>query len=195
VWRRWRLAAALVLVVPLKLVLERVAKQLVQRQRPGTTVPDAILRGVPHHGLSFTSGHAIITFAIAGLLVLVLPRRWGVVAFVLATCNGLARVFLGAHNPLDVVGGAAIGLAIAAVLDIVLDVARDRGRRPGRTPARGKTGPPEEPVTRATAQLLDHSPAAHVRRPRVEGHCRIAGGAQECYRWYCIRGCPLARGP
>jgi len=38
-------------------------------------------------------------------------------------------VFLGAHNPLDVVGGAAIGLAIAAVLDLVLDVARDRGRR------------------------------------------------------------------
>ena len=58
VWRRWRLAAALVLVVPLKLVLERVAKQLVQRQRPGTTVPGAILRGVPHHGLSFTSGHS-----------------------------------------------------------------------------------------------------------------------------------------
>jgi hypothetical protein len=52
VWRRWRLAAALVLVVPLKLALERVAKLLVQRQRPGTTVPDAILRGVPHGGLS-----------------------------------------------------------------------------------------------------------------------------------------------
>ena len=133
-WRRWRLAAALVLVVPFKLALERVAKLLVQRQRPGTTVPDAILRGVPHHGLSFTSGHAIITFAIAGLLVLVLPRRWGVVAFVLATCNGVARVYLGAHNPLDVVGGAAIGLAIAAVLDMILDVARDRrGGPPGRS--------------------------------------------------------------
>ena len=127
-WRRWRLAAALVLVVPCKLALEQVAKQLVQRQRPGTTVPDAILRGVPHSGLSFTSGHAIITFAIAGLLVLVLPRRWGILAFVLAACNGLARVYLGAHNPLDVVGGAAIGLAIAAVLDMILDVARDRGR-------------------------------------------------------------------
>lgn len=133
-WRRWRLAAALVLVVPLKLVLERVAKQLVQRQRPGTTVPDAILRGVPHGGLSFTSGHAIITFAIAGLLVLVLSPRWGVVAFVLATCNGVARVYLGAHNPLDVVGGAAIGLAIAAVLDMILDVARSRGERaPGQS--------------------------------------------------------------
>jgi membrane-associated phospholipid phosphatase len=92
-------------------------------------VPDAILRGVPHGGLSFVSGHAIITFAIAGLLALVLPRRWAVVAFVLATLNAVARVYLGAHNPLDVVGGAAIGLAIAAVIDLVLDVARDRGAR------------------------------------------------------------------
>jgi membrane-associated phospholipid phosphatase len=142
-WQRWRLAAALVLVVPCKLGLEQVAKLLVQRQRPGTTVPDAILRGVPHGGLSFTSGHAIITFAIAGLLVLVLPRRWGVLAIVLAVCNAVARVYLGAHNPLDVVGGAAIGLIIAAVLDMILDVARDRGAaRQGSATRRGWIGPP-----------------------------------------------------
>jgi membrane-associated phospholipid phosphatase len=137
-FRRWRLAAALVLVVPLKLGLERVVKLLVQRERPGTTVPDAILRGVNTGGLSFVSGHAIITFAIAGLLLLVLPRRWGVAAFVLATCNAIARVYLGAHNPLDVVGGAAVGLAIAAALDLLLNVAGDRaGDTPGRvSPAR-----------------------------------------------------------
>jgi undecaprenyl-diphosphatase len=137
-FRRWRLAAALVLVVPCKLGAERVVKLLVQRQRPGTTVPDAILRGVHPAGLSFVSGHAIITFAIAGLLALVLPRRWAVVAFVLATLNAVARVYLGAHNPLDVVGGAAVGLAIAAVLDLVLDVGRDRGgSRPGQAAATG----------------------------------------------------------
>jgi undecaprenyl-diphosphatase len=134
VFRRWRLAAALVLVVPLKLATERLVKWLVQRERPGTTVPDAVLRGVHPAGLSFVSGHAIITFAIAGLLALVLPRRWAVVAFVLAGLNAVARVYLGAHNPLDVVGGAAVGLAIAAALDLVLDVARDRGgSRPERT--------------------------------------------------------------
>ena len=36
-FRRWRLAAALVLVVPLKLATERVAKLLVERERPGAT--------------------------------------------------------------------------------------------------------------------------------------------------------------
>jgi membrane-associated phospholipid phosphatase len=139
VFRRWRLAAALVLVVPLKLATERLVKLLVQRERPGTTVADAILRGVHPAGLSFVSGHAIITFAIAGLLALVLPRRWAVVAFVLATLNGVARVYLGAHNPLDVVGGAAVGLAIAATLDLVLNVARDRGgSRRGRTASTGE---------------------------------------------------------
>jgi membrane-associated phospholipid phosphatase len=144
--RRWRLAVALVLVVPLKLAAEKVPKQLVQRERPGATVPDAILRGVPHNGLSFVSGHAIITFAVAGLLALVLPRRWAVVAFVLATLNAVARVYLGAHNPLDVVGGAAVGLGIAAVLDLLLDVGRDRrGSRGGRTaPARQDRGIPNE---------------------------------------------------
>jgi membrane-associated phospholipid phosphatase len=143
-FRRWRLAGALVLVVPLKLALERVVKLLVARERPGTTVPHAVLRGVHSAGLSFVSGHAIITFAIAGLLALVLPRRWGIVAFVLASLNAVARVYLGAHNPLDVVGGAVVGLAIAAALDLVLNVAGDRqSSRHGQPTRPGKTGPAE----------------------------------------------------
>jgi membrane-associated phospholipid phosphatase len=31
----------------------------------------------------------------------VLPCRWAIVAFALAVLNAVARVYLGAHNPLD----------------------------------------------------------------------------------------------
>jgi undecaprenyl-diphosphatase len=35
---------------------------------------------------------------------------------------GIARVYLGAHNPLDVVGGIGLGLAIAGMWNLVLGV-------------------------------------------------------------------------
>jgi len=123
-FRKWRLAIALVIALPLKMLAERIAKHLVIRQRPGSTEPHFILRGVPAHGQSFTSGHAFVAFVIAGLLMFVLPKRWAIVALVGAALVCIARVYLGAHNPLDVVGGAALGMATAALLDIALDVGR-----------------------------------------------------------------------
>ena len=66
--------------------------------------------------------HAIISFGVATLLAPYLTRRWQIVAYVVATLNSIARVYLGAHNPLDVVGGAAIGVAIASVLNLVAGV-------------------------------------------------------------------------
>jgi undecaprenyl-diphosphatase len=147
VLRRWRLALALVLLVPLKLLVERgVLKQLVHRERPGTTIPDAVLRDVPSAGPSFPSGHAIIAFGIAVLLLPYLRRRWQVVALALAVLNSVARVYLGAHTPLDVVAGAAAGIAVAAVLQLVVGVrpgAAARGRPSGRrSPGTARGAPP-----------------------------------------------------
>ena len=78
---------ALIVFVPLKLIVEKaVVKQLVERERPGTTIcgaPDDLeptcgnFRGdVPLEGLSFVSGHAIIAWGVATLLWPVLPGRW-----------------------------------------------------------------------------------------------------------------------
>lgn len=121
--RTWWLAAALVALVPLKLAIEHdVLKALVQRERPGTTIPGAVLRDVPSAGESFPSGHAIIAFGIVALLLPYLRRRWQVLVVVLAVLNSVARIYLGGHAPLDVVGGAAAGLLVGALLNLAVGV-------------------------------------------------------------------------
>jgi membrane-associated phospholipid phosphatase len=118
VWRRrYRLAVALVVLVPLKLLAERaVLKMIIHRERPGSTVPGADLRDAAPTGLSFPSGHAIIAFGIATLLTPYLRRRGRIVVWTLAVLNNLSRMYLGAHNPLDVVCGAAVGVLLGCAL-------------------------------------------------------------------------------
>jgi len=132
-FRKWWLVAGLVLLVPLKLIVEKaVVKQLVERERPGTTIcgyPDDFdeicgnFRDVPLEGLSFVSGHAIIAWGVAALLWPVLPGRWRWLPIAIATLNAIARVYLGAHNPLDVIGGAAIGIALGALISLAVGAA------------------------------------------------------------------------
>lgn len=125
-FRRWRLAIALVLFIPIKLVVEKgIVKQLVERQRPATSICGldetcGNFRDVPLEGLSFVSGHAVIAWGVAMLLWTTLPGRWRLVPVAVALLNAVARVYLGAHNPLDVVGGGAIGIAIGAALALAL---------------------------------------------------------------------------
>jgi membrane-associated phospholipid phosphatase len=124
VLRRFHLALALVLLIPLKLLVEKVVvKQLVERQRPGTTICDgdvtcANFRDVPTEGLSYVSGHAVIAWAVATLLWPYLPGAWRWLPVGIAAANALARVYLGAHNPLDVIGGGAIGVLLGLTLGL-----------------------------------------------------------------------------
>jgi undecaprenyl-diphosphatase len=121
VLRRWYLVVAALLVYPLKLFVEKVVlKEIVYRARPGVTVPDAVLRHAPAAGPSFPSGHAIIAFAVAGILAPYLGRGWKIFAYGFAVAVAISRMYLGAHNPLDVLAGAAAGVMLAAVLNLVL---------------------------------------------------------------------------
>ena len=62
----------------------------------------------------FPSGHAQSTAALWSYLALQTRRRrlWLALAFVLLVLIALSRLYLGAHYPLDVIGGALIGYAL-----------------------------------------------------------------------------------
>ena len=126
--RRYRLAVAALLATVLKLVLERLVKSFVTRERPGTSVGrDIETRGDVHlDGASFVSGHAVLVTTLAGIITPYLPGRWKTAPWIVVALVAFARVYVGAHNPLDVVCGVGLGLVIAGGLNLALGVPKQR---------------------------------------------------------------------
>jgi membrane-associated phospholipid phosphatase len=115
-------AVGVVLAAVLKLVTERVLRHemrdyLAVRERPGTSQPGAILRGdVPSKGPSFPSGHVILVAAIGTVVAPTLPGTVVGGPLLLTLLVMLGRVYVGAHNPLDVTAGLGAGLLLGGVI-------------------------------------------------------------------------------
>lgn len=121
--RRFRLALALLAMTPAKLWLAQVIKDNVHRERPGALISDVTRRGdVSATGAAFVSGHAIVAFALATVVSPYLTRPWRFVCWGLAALVCLGRVYVGAHFPLDVMGGAAVGWALGSVANLVIGI-------------------------------------------------------------------------
>lgn len=116
--RRWQHLVPFVLVLPAKLGIEKaIVKQLVERERPFTSLgPEIHVRGPAFSGLSFPSGHSTTAFALAVLVTAFVPVKWRPVPILWAVIVGTARLYYGEHNVLDVVVGAALGIAFASIL-------------------------------------------------------------------------------
>jgi undecaprenyl-diphosphatase len=108
--RRRQVALFIVAVMIVEAVLNAGVKYLVDRDRPVFADPVAHAAGQ-----SFPSGHAFGAFVAFGLLVLLVPRRWKLVAGGIAALAVLlvsySRLALGVHYLSDVVGGWLLGAA------------------------------------------------------------------------------------
>lgn len=128
VTRRFRLAAGLVVGGLGAYGLAKLVKVVVERPRPAGLLDDVQVRGPEVAGYGFVSGHATVAVVVAALLLPYVGARLRWVLIVLAVLVGWARVYVGAHLPLDVVGGAAVAVAVAALVHIVLGRPRCRDR-------------------------------------------------------------------
>jgi membrane-associated phospholipid phosphatase len=130
-WRRFRLAAGLALSGLAVYLLDKVVKTAVPRHRPPQLLDGVHVHGGLATGDGFPSGHAAVAFALAIIAWLWFGPRIRWVFLALAILVGVARVFVGAHLPLDVVGGAGLGTAVGALVGLGLSVRRhgNRSRR------------------------------------------------------------------
>lgn len=120
--RRARPAVDVLVAGTLAWLTAHVVKDLVERGRPFDVITGVTVHGGAPDGFGFPSGHASVAFAIAGALAPWLPRRAQIAVFAAAALVAIARVVHGVHFPVDVIGGAGLGLVVAVVTRTVLDL-------------------------------------------------------------------------
>lgn len=117
--RRRRLPVDLVLAGAAAWVLAKVVKDLAHRGRPGVLLTDVVLRGVPDAGHGFVSGHAAVAAALATVASAHVSRGNRRLLWALVWGVAAARVYSGAHLPLDVLGGVALGWGLGAAVHLL----------------------------------------------------------------------------
>jgi membrane-associated phospholipid phosphatase len=119
IFRRWRLAFAILAAGTATYFLAKVVKGIVVRGRPSDLLDDVTIRGAAALGRGYVSGHAAVATLLVVLAWPYLRGRWRWVAVAIAVFVCLSRVYVAAHLPLDVLGGAALGLAVGGITRLV----------------------------------------------------------------------------
>ena len=118
--RRPQLAGRLVLAGGSAWILAKLVKRVVERERPAEYFADVVIRGAVQMGQGFPSGHAAVIAAMATVATPYLGRTGRILVWTLVALVALARVYTGAHLPLDVVAGVAVGFGLGCIINLVL---------------------------------------------------------------------------
>lgn len=108
------LAAGVVVWAGIKLV-----KPLVGRGRPQAVLDSVSVRGHSQTGLGYPSGHSAVALTLALAATGSARPVVRAIGVGVAAVTGVARMYVGAHLPLDVAGGLGIGLVCGRAANAV----------------------------------------------------------------------------
>jgi len=107
---RTRTGCAAALAGTVTWVAVKLIKTRIGRGRPADVLEGANVRGHAQTGLGYPSGHAAVAATLASITMPAPAAVQQVAAVAFGGVIGGTRMYVGAHLPLDVVGGVAIGV-------------------------------------------------------------------------------------
>jgi undecaprenyl-diphosphatase len=113
---RRRLAVSLLTSGTVAWLGAKAAKPLAGRARPERALGDVQVREGITGDLGWVSGHMAVATTLAYVTSEAVPRWARPALLAVAAITGTGRMYVGAHLPHDVVGGAGLGMMISALV-------------------------------------------------------------------------------
>lgn len=98
--------------------LTKLAKVLVDRDRPFYVLSGVVERASNSGILGFPSGHAAVAALLATVASPYMKKSWSRAAWIAAWTVALSRMYVGAHLPLDILAGLSLGWLFGSLLNL-----------------------------------------------------------------------------
>ena len=97
---------------------------VITQRRPDEVISGVVLHGAVTPGLSFPATHVAVAAAMATVASPYLGRSARRTTWLLVALIAIARVYVGAHLPADVIGGFALGWIVGSAINLVFGAPR-----------------------------------------------------------------------
>jgi glycosyltransferase 2 family protein len=122
--RRRPLARVVVLAGASSWLVAKLLQNLVDQESPNVVLARVTLHGAVRPGLAFPATHVAVAAGLATVASPYLTRPNRRLAWVAVAVIAVARVYVGVHFPVDVLGGAAVGWGMGSLVHLLLGAPR-----------------------------------------------------------------------